>query len=945
MPVARLRPTRIEHVVDGIRLRAQLSAAALDAAGDAAEQRRRGIEILKGALFRGRMIAKERLESGGGGVETARLLAMVADEVITALYDFTTVHMIRARNPTEGERLALMAVGGYGRGALAPFSDIDLLFLRPYKQTAHTESVIEFMLYALWDLGFKVGHASRTVDECLKQAREDFTIRTSLLEARRLCGDEALARDLKRRFLKELQIGTGAQFVAAKLKERDDRHAKAGSSRFMVEPNVKEGKGGLRDLNTLFWIAQYLHPSDEPTELVRLDEFTGRELKAFLRAFDFLWAVRAHLHFATGRAEERLSFDLQPEIARRMGYGDSQHGETPAVERFMRHYFLIAKQVGALTRTFCAKLEEEEAKSRPQGLSRFLPRLGGQGRRRRLAEGFHLDGGRLSVDGPEVFQNDPVNLLRLFRLADQGDYDLHPDAFAEVTRALHLITPKVRRDPEAVAAFLDVLARGRNPRRTLALMNEAGVLGRFIPEFGRIVAQMQFNMYHSYTVDEHTLRAVGVIADIKAGKLVEDHPLAVQIFPLIQDSEALLLAMLLHDTGKGGEGGQERAGARAARLACERMGLQPARVELVGWLVEHHLLMSDVAQKRDISDPRTIADFAKVVENPERLRLLLVLTVADIRAVGPGVWNGWKGQLIRDLYGLTEALFRGGRGSDPATLLRQEQKASADRAREILCAETYPSDPWIEEWARQMEDAYFNAFSTDEHAAHYQLARKSAGPARASASARVLASQNATEVAVAARDRRGLFADLAGCFAAHGANVVGARVYTSTAGQALDVFKLQTATGEPFGADNPMVLGRLTEALEVTARGEAKPPAPRRPLDPGRTAAFAVPSTVSVDNEASEAATVVEVSGRDRPGLLEVLARILADRDLQLISAHIDGYGERVVDAFYVTRNRHKLRSPRAINELKQVLIAALEDAEVDAPRRRLERARASVAR
>jgi [protein-PII] uridylyltransferase len=496
-----------------------------------------------------------------------------------------------------------------------------------------------------------------------------------------------------------------------------------------------------------------------------------------------------------------------------------------------------------------------------------------------------------------------------------------------------------------VEAFLDVLVRGREPQRTLGLMNEAGVLGRFIPEFGRIVAQMQFNMYHSYTVDEHTLRAVGVIAEIKAGKLAKDHPLATQVFPLIQDCEALFLAMLLHDTGKGGEGGQERAGARAARLACERMGLQPARVELVGWLVEHHLLMSDVAQKRDISDARTISAFAQVVENPERLRLLLVLTVADIRAVGPGVWNGWKGQLLRDLYGSTEALFRGGRGSDPAILLRQDQKAAADWAREKLCSETYPTDPWVEEWARQMEDAYFNAFSTEEHAAHYQLARKSTGPARASASARVLSGHNTTEIAVAARDRRGLFADLAGCIAAVGANIVGARVYTSTAAQALDIFQLQAATGGPFGADNPLLLARLTEALERTARGEGQAGEPRRPLDQGRTAAFAVPAAVSVDNEASEAATVVEVSGRDRPGLLEALARILADRELQLVSAHVDGYGERAVDAFYVTRNHHKLTSARAIGELKQALTAALEDSDVDPPRRRLERARASVAR
>ena len=294
-----------------MRLRAQLSAAALDAIGDEVEQRRRALEVLKGALFRGRMIAKERLEDGAGGLQTARLLSAVADEVISALYDFTTVHMFRARNPTEGERLAVMAVGGYGRGALAPFSDVDLLFLRPYKQTAHQESVIEFMLYALWDLGFKVGHASRTIDECIRLGREDFTIRTALLEARPLVGDATLAAELKRRYRRELiePPGSGAEFVAAKLKERDDRHVRADASRYMVEPNVKEGKGGLRDLNTLFWIAQYLHPSDTPTEMVRLEELTRGELKAFLRALDFLWAVRCHLHFATGRPEERLSFD------------------------------------------------------------------------------------------------------------------------------------------------------------------------------------------------------------------------------------------------------------------------------------------------------------------------------------------------------------------------------------------------------------------------------------------------------------------------------------------------------------------------------------------------------------------------------------------------------------------------------------------------------------
>ncbi len=941
----RLRPTRLEYVVDGVKLRAQLSAAALDAIGNEAEQRRGALEVLRAALFRGRMIAKERLENGAGGIETARLLSGITDEVVRALYDFTTVHMFRARNPTEGERLAVLAVGGYGRGTLAPFSDIDLLFLRPYKQTAYAESVIEYMLYALWDLGFKVGHASRTIEECLKLAREDFTIRTALLEARHLTGDTSLSGELQRRFRKEVAEGTGAEFVAAKLKERDERHARAGTSRYLVEPNVKEGKGALRDLNTLFWIARYLHPSEGNSEIVKLEEFTGRELRVFIRAFDFLWAVRAHLHFATGRPEERLTFDLQPEVARRMDYGD--RGDAPAVERFMRRYFLIAKEVGSLTRVFCAKLEAEESKKRPTGLSRFL------GRRPRsepkmIEEGFIEEGGRISVEGVELFERDPVNLIHLFRLADRHDLDLHPDAFAAVTRSLQLITSKVRRDPRATRAFLDILAHGRATYRVLMLMNEAGVLGRLVPEFGRIVAQMQFNMYHSYTVDEHTLRAVAVIADIAAGRLAEDHPLSATVMPLIADREALFLAMLLHDTGKGGEGGQELAGARAARSACERMGLERDRIELVAWLVEHHLVMSDFAQKRDVGDPRTIAAFAKIIGAPERLRLLLILTVADIRAVGPGVWNGWKGQLMRELYNATEATFRGGRGSDSAAHYGADQRGAAEMARDKLFAAQLHASPGLLTWAAEMEDAYFNAFSTEEHAAHFILAGRAKEQGGAAASARVVPAFNAAEIVVAARDRRGLFADLAGAMAGFGANVVGARVYTSSAGQALDVFYAQDVMGQPYGRQNPGALERLTAALETAARGETPPIEARKAPDLGRAAAFAVVPTVAVDNEAAETATVVEVSGRDRPGLLEALARTLGAAGLSILSAHIDGYGERAVDAFYVVdAEGAKLTDKAAVAALKTSLAEVLQDADPTAAgdRPRLERARASVAR
>jgi len=939
----RLRPTRIEHVVDGVKLRAQLTSAAFSAPGDAAEQRRAALEVLRQALFRGRMIAKERLENGGGGIETARLLSSVTDEVVTALYDFTTVHVFRARNPTEGERLCLMAVGGYGRGALAPFSDLDLLFLRPYKQTAHAESVIEFMLYALWDLGFKVGHASRTVEECVRLSREDFSIRTSILESRRLIGDETLAADLKVRFREEVIRGTGEEFVVAKLKERDARHARAGASRYLVEPNLKEGKGGLRDLNTLFWIAQYLHPMDSQDQALSLEMFDRREVRAFIRAFDFLWAVRCQLHFVTGRPEERLTFDLQPEIARRMGYHDRPRKDgdnTPAVERFMRRYFLIAREVGVLTREFCAKLEAEEAKKKPQGLSRFL-RGRRPGRNPLDVPGFAEDGGRLTVDGVQTFERDPLNILRLFVLADRRNLDLHPDAFTAVTRSLPLITSKVRRDPEAAKIFLDVLARGKRTFATLTLMNESGVLGRYLPEFGHIVAQMQFNMYHSYTVDEHTLKAVGIIADVARGELAADHPLAVQIFPLIEDREALFLAMLLHDTGKGGVGGQEKAGARAARQACERMGLERSKIELIAWLVEHHLMMSDFAQKRDVNDPATVAAFARIVENPERMRLLLVLTIADIRAVGPGVWNGWKGQLMRELYAATEAVFRGGRIADAAGMARRRLEALAYDSRTALVA----ADPDSRSWATAMEDAYFAVFSPAEQAGHFNLWREAETEGGAAAEAKVRGDRDAAEVAVAARDREGLFADLALAIAGLGGNVVGARIFTSTRGEALDVFYVQDASGHPFGQESPRSLARLVEALQSAGRGQSPVVEPRKAEELGRAAAFSISPTITIDNDASPAATVIEISGRDRPGLLAALARILAEAELSVQSAHIDNYGERAVDTFYVVARQGKLTEPRRTAAVRARLMEALEDAEAAATSPRLQRARASAAR
>ena len=584
-PAARPKPDRdAERILgpptDAAALSARLEAIAETGEDDAA-RRAQAIEVLTLFLAKHRAVAETRLLAGGAevGVRVAQDLSTATDAVVIALLGFAWRYVLRSANPTAGERMALVAVGGYGRAVLAPYSDLDLLFLRPWKETAAGESLTEFMLYALWDLGFKVGNASRTVADTIKLARADMTIRTAVLEARFLAGDEKLFNELRKRFAREVVRGTAREFVAAKLDERDRRHAKIGASRYLVEPNVKDGKGGLRDLHTLYWIACYLDPTTRRGDKALDGLLTAKDRRTVSQAFNFLWAVRMHMHFVAGRAEERLSFELQPEIAKRMGWRG--RADESAVERFMRRYFLVAKDVGALTRAFCAKLEQDRTKT-ARGLSRLLPSA--KPKRRKLDDpAFLEEDGRLTIADAKVFEHDPPALLRLFRTADRNDLDLHPDAFTAVSRSLNLVTPKFRRDPKVAAIFLDILARGSRPGRTLQLMNDAGLLGRFLPEFARIVGQTQLNRYHAYTVDEHTLRAVGIIGDIDNGRLGEDHPLSTSIMPVIADKEALYLAMLMHDTGKGGTRGQEDDGSIAARRACERLGLSYAKADLTAW--------------------------------------------------------------------------------------------------------------------------------------------------------------------------------------------------------------------------------------------------------------------------------------------------------------------------------------------------------------------------
>ena len=906
---------RLSNIIDPRALRVKLTTAAEQYFGDDAAMRKAALDHLHSAMFRGRMIAQERLQQGADGLDTSRLLSSVMDEVLHALYDFVTTHVIRSRNPTEGERLAVIATGGYGRGVLAPSSDIDLLFLRPYKASPYAESVIEYMLYALWDMGLKVGHAFRTPDECVKLSKSDVTIKTSILDSRFLFGDAELAETMQARFTKDCVEGQDAQFIADKLEERDNRHSRQGDQRFVVEPNIKEGKGGLRDLQTLYWLVKHTLRSNGRTDhtledVMRAGGLTDHEVAVFIRAARFMWTVRCHLHYITGRPEERLSFDLQPELASRLGYKD--RGDQLGVERFMKRYFIAAKDVGGLTRLLAAKLEAEN-KAPAEGWRRIIPR-----RKKVLPEeGFSFDGGRVAIEDEAQFQANPSDLLRLFMIADREETDIHPDAMTAASRSVKSITNEIRKSDESRNLFLSTLLYTKAPGRVLRWMNETGVLGRFLPEFGGIVAQTQFNMYHHFTVDEHTIQAVEGIASLEKGDFA-GVPRSQELFDLIENRRALYLAMLLHDTGKG-LGDQQVEGMRTSRRAARRLGLGNAEIELIAWLVGNHLEMSETAQKRDISDPRTITQFAKLVGSLERLRLLYLLTAADINAVGPGVWNAWKGQLLSELYHATAATLRGDRSDE--TRVRAELASRAEKRRMTLM----DARGEIPNTLLQMEDAYWTGFEPSEHEWHAEVIGEDVAT-------RMRGDGAGVSLFVSCQDRVGLFADLVGAISSMGANIISAQVFTSRGGDVIDIFLLQDSDGTPFADGEERRLSNLRSKVQDAANATAKPPN-LKPKKNRRAAAFLVQPSVQIRNDLSEDATVIDIGGRDRPGLLYDLARALAEEELSISSAHASSFGERMFNAFYVKTPDGKQIDLDARKEpLRDRLLAALRRDEPGAP-------------
>jgi [protein-PII] uridylyltransferase len=873
------------------------------------------------------------------GLAAGRLHAGLMDELVRALFDYALLVL-----PIEPkDRLAMAATGGYGRATLAPFSDIDLLFLTDGKAPPRVERAVEFILYFLWDLGLKVGHATRSIPDCLREAAGDVTIRTSLLDARCLAGDRPLFADFQKAFRADCSKDGPADYIHAKQAERAARHKRFGETPFMVEPNVKEGRGGLRDLQTLYWLSRYVFNTFAMTELVGKDApgggiLTETEARATKRAWEYLWTVRFHLHYVAGRAEERLTFDFQPVVGARMGY--TRHGRQDGVERFMRHYFLVVREVSRVTGVLEPALIR--AALGPPALPKETDAA-------LLEAGFVLADGKILFAPGRDPETDPPAIFRIMLTARDRGLELHPLALRMLIRSAPL-GAEMRGDPKAAALFLNILCGGEegdeirhaDSARWLTMLNESGVLGRYLPDWRRIVGQMQFDTYHVYTVDVHTVQAIKVLNGIEQGLLAEIAPVASGLIEQVQSRRALYVALLLHDIAKGRGGDHSQLGAEIALYVGPALGLTAEETEMVSWLVLHHLMLSQTAFSRDIDDPKTILDLADTIQSPERLRLLLILTVSDIRAVSPKVWNGWKATLLRELYARVAEVLEGG-------LSTTERDARISRVKDVVAGllADWPA-PSRDEFLSLGYPSYWLGFDPESIERHARMIRDAkARHAPLTVHAEPLPARAVTEVVVYTADHAGLFSRIAGALAIAGASIVDARIHTLTDGMALDTFWIQDAAGGPY--ETPHRLARLSSLVEQALSGRLKLSSEirkaTRTLLPGRMRAIHVPPRVVVDNRASNRHTVIEVNGRDRPGLLHDVTSAISEEGLQIASAHVTTYGVRAVDVFYVKDVfGMKVENERKLNQLRTALLEALTPSADDHPPQTAPKRRATAA-
>ncbi|WP_296128226.1 [protein-PII] uridylyltransferase [Pseudomonas sp. Ga0074129] len=863
------------------------------------------IAAFKKAIRHAREVLDERFKSGR---EVRRLVedrAWFVDQILREAWD---------RLPwSEDADIALLAVGGYGRGELHPFSDIDLLILLDNADHETFREPIEHFLTLLWDIGLEVGQSVRSVDECASEARADLTVITNLMESRTIAGPERLRQRMQEVTSTE-QMWPSKDFFLAKHKEQRARHGKYNDTEYNLEPNVKGSPGGLRDIQTILWVARRHFGTLNLHAMVGQGFLLESEYALLASSQEFLWKVRYALHMLAGRAEDRLLFDHQSKVATLLGFEDSDSKR--AIERFMQKYYRVVMAIAELSDLIVQHFEEQ------------ILRAGEIGMATPLNSRFLLRDGYIEAAHPNVFKRTPFAIMEIFVLMAQ-----HPDikgVCANSIRLLrehrHLIDDDFRRDIRNTSLFVELFKSPQGIHRNLRRMNRYGILGLYLPEFGHIVGQMQHDLFHIYTVDAHTLNLIKHLRKFKWPELAEKFPLASKLIDKLPKPELIYLAGLYHDIGKGRGGDHSELGAVDAEAFCVRHQLPNWDSKLIVWLVQHHLVMSTTAQRKDLSDPQVIFDFARLVGDQTRLDYLYVLTVADINATNPSLWNSWRASLLRQLYTETKRALRRGLENP---LDREEQiRLTQSAALDILVRGGTDADDAEQLWA-QLGDDYFLRHNAADVAWHCEAILQH--PADGDPLVLIKETtqrefEGGTQIFIYAPDQHDFFAVTVAAMAQLNLNIHDARILTSTSQFTLDTYIVLEGEGGSIG-DNPARIREIRQGLIDALKNPDEYPSIIQRRVPRQLKHFAFAPQVTIHNDAHRPVTILEVTAPDRPGLLARIGRIFLEFDLSLQNAKIATLGERVEDVFFVTDAANQpLSDPELCTRLQATMVAQLSD-------------------
>lgn len=805
---------------------------------------------------------------------------------------------------------ALVAVGGYGRGELHPCSDVDVMVLLPEPAGETQSRRIEDFMAKLWDLGISPGHSVRTLADCVEQAEREITVVTSLMESRRIAGSEALFRAMRAAVAPE-RMWAGPAFFNAKCAEQQARHAKFHDTAYNLEPNIKESPGGLRDIQIVGWVAKRHYRCERLHDLVDAGFLTEDEHAALDAGQRYLWGIRYGLHLLAGRAEDRLLFDYQRDLARLYGYRD-EHAQNLDVEQFMQAYYRRVMTLEGLTERLLQLYRED------------ILHAGERAEPEPLNARFQVTHGYLEVRDEEILERQPTAMLELFLLLarHRGIQGVRASTIRLLRRHRHRLDEHVRADPQARATFMALLREPEGVSAQLARMNRYGILAQYLPVFGHIVGRMQYDLFHVYTVDQHTLFVIRNLERFGDPDYAGEFPLGQQIFSQVRKRELLYLAGLFHDIAKGRGGDHSELGAADAREFCRAHGLANADAAFVAWLVEHHLLMSVTAQRRDITDPEVINELARAVGDWVHLDYLYLLTVADICGTDPKLWNSWKDKLLAELYVATRYALR--RGLENPIDREEWIGQTKDEALEQLRGRGVPLDRVEAIWADFPEECFLR-YTADQITWQTLAISGATDPDQPLVLVRRASNWGSTEVFVYTRDRDGLFAAVTAVLDQLGLNVVDARVITSHSGMALDTFHVLDSDGQPV--DSEHALQEIRAALPARLNAPSIEPTRVRRAVPRRLRHFMAPTRIDFEREPGGDRTQLEIVTTDRPGLLSGIGQAFVECGIRVHNAKVATFGDRVEDFFSITDGHDRpLEREEQFEALRAALVRHLDD-------------------